>query len=178
MQLDVKAVAEQTSEEREALRVLSAAVYPSATPDAAPVQQIVWDSPSWGVLVRDASGNLVGYVGILVREALADGQRVRVGGIGGVKTHPAARGQGYASAALRRAGAFMADDLGAAFGLLVCRQQLLPFYGRLGWRAFGGTFLVEQPGGTVPFAFNTPMVLPLCDPAPEVGTIDLCGLPW
>lgn len=178
MQLDVKPVAEQTPEEREALQALVAAVYPPGVPDSAPVEQIVWASPQWGVLVRDDRGCLVGYVGIVVREAAVDGQAVRIGGIGGVKTHPAARGRGYARAALRRAATFMADDLGAAFGLLVCREQLLPFYGGLGWRTFAGTFLVGQPGGTVPFTYNTPMVLPLRAPAPEAGTIDLCGLPW
>jgi len=177
-QLDVKLVTEQTQEEREALRALTAAVYPPAESAADPVRQIAWASPEWGILVWDDAGALVGYVGIVVRDVALDGRVVRVGGIGGVKTHPAARGRGYARAALQRAATFMADDLGAAFGVLVCREALLPFYGGLGWQPFAGTLLVGQPGGTVPFTFNRPMVLPVREPAPQGGTLDLCGLPW
>lgn len=179
MQLDVKLVAGQTAGERGALRALAAAVYPPAASAADPAQQaIAWASPEWGILVRDDAGALVGYVGIVVRDAVLDGRAVRVGGIGGVKTHPAARGQGYARAALGRAATFMADELDVAFGVLVCREELLPFYGALDWQPFAGTLLVEQPGGRVPFTFNRPMTLPLREPAPHRGTLDLCGLPW
>lgn len=179
MQLDVKLVAEQTRGEREALGILTAAVYPPAASAADPAQKtIAWASPAWGILVWDDEGALVGYVGIVAREATLDGRAVRVGGIGGVKTHPAARGQGYARAALGRAATFMADELGAAFGVLVCREELLPFYGALGWQPFAGTMLVEQPGGTVPFTFNRPLVLTLREPAPQGGTLDLRGRPW
>jgi aminoglycoside 2'-N-acetyltransferase I len=178
-QLDVKLVSAQTMEEREALRALTTIVYPPAARAADPAQEtIAWASPEWGIPVWDDAGALVGYVGIVAREATLDGRAVRVGGIGGVKTHPAARGQGHARAALGRAAAFMADELGAAFGLLVCREELLAFYGALGWRPFAGTMLVEQPDGRVPFTFNRAMVLPLREPAPLAGTLDLCGLPW
>ena len=178
-QLDVKPVAEQGSEEREALRVLTATVYPPSTGVADAAQQrIAWASPEWGILVWDDVGALVGYVGIVAREVTLDGLAVRVGGIGSVKTHPAARGKGYARAALRRAAVFMADELDAAFGVLVCREGLLPFYGGLGWQPFAGTMLVEQPGGQVPFTFNHPMTLSLREPAPHDGTLDLCGPPW
>ena len=179
VQLDVKLVVEQTAREREALHALSMAVYPPAASAADPAQrQIAWASPEWGILVWDDAGALVGYVGIVARDVLLDGRAVRVGGIGGVKTHPAVRGQGYARAALGRAATFMADELGAAFGLLVCREELRPFYGGLGWQPFAGALLIEQPGGRVLFTFNRPLVLPLREPAPHAGTIDLCGLPW
>lgn len=179
MRLDVQPVAAQSEAEREALRALTMAVYPPAERAADSVQQrIAWASPEWGILVRDDAGATVGYVGIVARDATLDGRTVRVGGIGGVKTHPAARGQGYARAALQRAATFMADELGAAFGVLVCREALLPFYGGLGWQPFAGTLLVEQPGGRVPFTFNRPLTLPLREAAPSGGTLDLCGLPW
>ncbi|MEH2457738.1 hypothetical protein [Nostoc sp.] len=77
---------------------------------------------------------------------------------------------------IRVAGA--AHDFGLTFALLVCRQVLVPFYTRLGWQSFNGILLVEQPGGTVPFTGNEPMVLPVNDKAPKKGTINLCGLPW
>ncbi|OKH55869.1 hypothetical protein NIES2130_26020 [Scytonema sp. HK-05] len=129
------------------------------------------------MLVWDNSGQVVSHIGIVTREATLDGASIRIGGIGRVMTSPKAQGQGYASAALRHAAAFF-DECSVAFALLVCRQDLVPFYTRLGWESFNGTLLVEQPGGTVPFTANEPMVLPVRGKAPREGTIDLRGLPW
>ncbi len=178
MQITLKAVADQTEAERASLRALTTAVYPADTPDTEPGPQTVWAAPTWGVLVHDDSGELASYVGIHVRDATVDGQPALIGGIGNVKTHPERRGRGHAQAALRRAMTFLADDLGAAFGLLVCRQPLIPFYSQLGWLPFPGTLLIEQHGTTLPFTHNTTMLLPLHAPAPHTGTIDLHGLPW
>jgi len=118
------------------------------------------------------------HAGILVREGTLDGVPVKLGGIGGVKTHPQAQGRGYASAALRRAATALHDDHHVAFSLLVCQAHLLPFYGRLGWLPFSGRLVVEQPGGAIIFTINRPMVLPGLLSAPQEGVIDLRGLPW
>ena len=48
-------------------------------------------------------GHPVSHVGICVRAALVAGRRLTIGSIGAVCTHPAARGRGYASLALRDA---------------------------------------------------------------------------
>jgi predicted acetyltransferase len=101
-----------------------------------------------------------------------------VGGIGGVKTYPAARSRGLATAAIRRAVEFLRDEVDVEFALLVCEPDLIPFYERLGWRPFPGVLLVEQHGATVPFTFNRPMTLPVRQDAPPGGTIDLLGPPW
>ena len=69
-------------------------------------------------------------------------------------------------------------DHRVAFSLLVCQAHLLPFYGRLGWLPFPGRLVVEQPGGSIVFTVNCPMVLPGLCPAPQEGVIDLRGLPW
>lgn len=114
----------------------------------------------------------------MARDATLDGRPVRVGGVGGVKTHPADRGQGHAAAALRRALDFLRDEAGAGFGLLVCEPALVGFYARLGWREFPGTLLVRQHGATVPFTFNVPMTVPLRGDPPADGVIDLLGPPW
>ena len=90
-------------------------------------------------------------VGMLVRAGTLDGTPVMIGGIGGVKTHPQARGQGYASAAMRCAAAALHDAHHVAFSLLVCQAHLLPFYQRLGWLPLAGRLLVEQPGGSIIF---------------------------
>ena len=154
MRLDVKPVAEFSAEERGALLALTAAVYPPEKTAVSPGRAIQWSSPEHGVLVLGPAGELVAYVGIVVRAGRLDGAPVKIGGVGSVKTHP------------------------VAFSLLVCQDHLQPFYGRLGWRAFTGRPLVEQPAGRTEFTINRPMVRPGLRPAPEAGLIDLAGPPW
>jgi predicted N-acetyltransferase YhbS len=172
----LKAVGDLTEAEEKARRALTRAVYPPSDAPAAGME-LTWAAPQWALMVREG-GDLVAHVGLIIRDATLDGRAVRIGGIGSVKTHPAARGQGHAGRALEQAASFFADDAALAFALLVCRTPLVPFYARLGWQSFSGTLLVEQPGGTVPFTANEVMTLPLHEPAPASGTIDLQGLPW
>ncbi len=176
MQLDLKAVADLTAVEQAARDALTAVVYPpNATPT--PGEELTSAAPQWVILAWEGE-QLVSHVGIVVRDVTLDGREVRIGGIGSVKTHPAARGRGHAGVALRRASVFFAADPAIAFALLVCLPPLVPFYGKLGWQPFDGALLVEQPGGRVPFTANEVLVLPVHDRAPRAGTLDLQGLPW
>ena len=118
------------------------------------------------------------YVGVLVRDAKWNDRSVRVGGIGGVKTHPAARGRGLASTAIRLALDSFRDRGDVDFVLLVCESHLVAFYERFGWRTFPGTLLVRQRGATVPFTFDRCMTAPLRLAESLSGTIDLLGPPW
>jgi aminoglycoside 2'-N-acetyltransferase I len=130
------------------------------------------------VLAWDEDGVLVSTTGALTRAAIVDGHPTTIGGIGSVKTHPAVEGRGYATAGLRRATAFLTDEQGVAFSLLVCREPLVPFYRRLGWDVFGGTLLAEHAGATRPFTINVVMLIAGTQAAPTDGIIDLCGPPW
>jgi GNAT superfamily N-acetyltransferase len=178
MRLDLKPVAAFTVEERARLKALTAAVYPPGPAAAGTGSEVRWAAPEHGVLVWSSEGELVAYVGLVVRAGFLDGAGVTIGGVGSVKTHPRAEGRGYATAGLRRAAAVLTDDHAVGFSLLVCRDPLLPFYERLGWRAFPGRLLVAQPGGRQEFTLNRPMVLPGRGAAPDGGVIDLHGLPW
>ena len=102
---------------------------------------------------------------------------MKVGGIGGVKTHPAARKRGLATTAIGKAIDLFREQ-GAHFGLLVCEPGLVPFYERLGWHRFPGELLVTQRQATVPFTFNLPMTTPIRPQEPLTGAIDLLGPPW
>jgi aminoglycoside 2'-N-acetyltransferase I len=178
MRLDLKPVTDFSDGERDALKALTAAVYPPEVLATRPGRSFQWAPAQWSVLVWTAEGRLIAHVGIVAREGTLDGVPVKIGGIGGVKTHPQAQGRGYASAALRRAATTLHDDHHVAFSLLVCQEHLLPFYGRLGWLPFPGRLVVEQPSGPTVFTINRPMVLTGLCPAPQGGVIDLRGLPW
>ena len=178
MHLDLKPVTELSDRERDALKALTAAVYPPEVLARSPGWSLQWVPSTWSVLVWTVEGQLIAHVGIVTREGTLDGVPVQIGGVGSVKTHPQARGLGYASAALRCAATALHDDHHVAFSLLVCQAHLLPFYGRLGWLPFPGRLVVEQPGSSIVLTLNCPMVLPGLHPAPQEGVIDLRGLPW
>ncbi len=178
MRIDTTPVADLTPADHAELRALTAAVY---TPDviaALPETRVTWAATTWSIRVRDDDDRLVSHVGMLTRAVEVDGMPTMIGGIGGVKTHPDARGRGYAAAAIRAATTFFTDDLGVAFALLVCLPPTIPYYEQLGWQRFHGTLLIAQPGGTIPFTTNLPMVLPARAATPLDGTINLCGYPW
>ena len=103
-----------------------------------------------------------------------DGAPVKMCGIGGVMTAPAARKRGCASAAMRRAAEAMA---GVHFGLLFCEAHNVALYAGLGWRVFGGSVMCVQPSVPLLFDMMPTMILPV-RMTPDNGKIDLCGLPW
>jgi GNAT superfamily N-acetyltransferase len=172
-------IADFSDADREALRALSAAVYPPREVTDWPGRRIEWATAEWGVRIRGADGAAVlCYVGINLRHAQLDGHPVRVGGIGGVKTHPAERRRGLAERGMQRAIEFFREQGDVAFAVLVCAPHLLPYYGRLGWREFTGRLLVRQHGAIEEFTFNRVMTYGVRSPAPVTGTIDLLGPPW
>jgi RimJ/RimL family protein N-acetyltransferase len=171
-------VADLADADRDDVRALSLAVYPPEQLTAWPGRHVEWSTPEWCVRVRDGAGSLVSYVGVYVREAEWDGRAVRVGGIGNVKTHPAARGRGMAALGIRRAVEFLREQPGVGFALLVCEPHLVGYYARLGWREFTGRLLVRQRGTAAEVTLNRVMTLDVRSEGPAAGAIDLCGPPW
>ena len=100
-------------------------------------------------MLVESDGQLVSHTGVIVREASLDGADVRIGGIGGVMTHPEARRLRHAAAGIGRAMSFLRDEQHCAFGLLVCDDGLVPYYEGLRWRVFDGDLLTLQKGETV-----------------------------
>jgi aminoglycoside 2'-N-acetyltransferase I len=171
-------IAELSDADREELRELSVAVYPPEEVKSWSGAALEWSPAEWCVRVRGEDGALVSYVGITLRDAQHDGRAARVGGIGGVKTHPAARRRGLAAAGMQRAIEFFHEQPGVGFAVLVCGPHLIEYYGGLGWHAFGGRLLVRQYGATVAFTYNRVMTFGIRAAAPRAGTIDLLGPPW
>jgi len=178
MRWEIRQVADLTPEEQSALRTLSLAVFPPETASTLPGRAIEWAAPQWSVIGWDAGSEALCHVGVFLREARWNERAVKVGGIGGVKTHPASRRRGFATNAIQRALDFFHEQGDVDFGLLVCEPALIPFYERLGWQRFPGDLFVMQKQATVPFTFNLPMTTPIRLRHSLGGTIDLLGLPW
>jgi aminoglycoside 2'-N-acetyltransferase I len=177
MRWSFQAVADLTATEQDAVRALSRAVYPPEEFATWPGRAIEWEPAPRCVIGWDGD-DAVCYVGVLLRDAKWNDLPVRVGGIGSVKTHPAARGRGLASTAIRLALDSFRDRGDVDFVLLVCEPHLVAFYERFGWLTFPGALLVRQRGATTPFTFNRCMTAPLGLAEPLSGTIDLLGPPW
>jgi aminoglycoside 2'-N-acetyltransferase I len=167
--------ADLSEADRASIRAVSEAVYP---PDeiAGPSKSVEWARPEWIVRVH-ADGDLVSCVGVVIRDGMHEDKPARIGGIGGVMTHPAGRRKGHAEAGIKRAVEFFREQE-VAFGLLVCRPHLLEYYGRHGWQRFDGELLVRQQGERTVFVINRVMTLAVLGDAPTTGTVDLCGPPW
>lgn len=149
----------------------------------ADVEKLSWGHVKWAdadlrVLIETDDSVLACHTGIFFRTVTWNGQKVHIGGIGGVATHPDHRRRGYASVALGAAVQTMRDHDAAQFALLFCEPHNFEFYQTRGWQRFGGTIYAEQPEGRIRFEVMAPFVLDLKRRAPTLGTLDLCGLPW
>ncbi len=146
-------------------------------------RNVKWNHPVRRALVRTDAGELVSDAGAHVRQAEWEGLPVKLGGIGGVVTHPEHRRQGYARAALKVVLTWLHDEEAVAFALLWCEPHNVAFYAHQGWQRFEGTVLVRQPGAdgkpaTAPFTLFGAMTLSMRQRAATRGTIDLRGEPW
>jgi len=138
--------------------------------------RFVWAKVRHHVLVY-VGNQLASHLAIVERNATAGGEPVQLAGIGGVMTPPEWRGKRLASAAMHKAEAFMRDKLRAEFGLLLCSEELMTFYERLGWQRVAHPVYFHQPSGRIQWNERA-MVLPCTARAWPEGEVDLCGLPW
>lgn len=157
-------------------RPLLSDVWSRQTLEMLPWGDVVFAHADLRVLV-ETSDHLACHVGIYWRNATWNGQKMRIGGIGGVATREDCRRRGYASIALDAAIQTLRDERATDFALLFCEPRLAPFYEARRWRAFKGDILAEQHGRTARFDALAPYVFDL-KRAPREGVIDLCGLPW
>ena len=127
MRIDLKPVATLDEDERTALKVLTAAVYPPEVVAMSPGRHLQWTPPDYSLLVFTPEDELVSHVGIVVRTGTLNCVAVTLGGVGSVKTHPRAQGHGYASAGLRRAAIALHDDHHVAFSRWSARSISSPF---------------------------------------------------
>ena len=176
--LSLSRVADLSAHEQASVKALALAVYPPEDWSDWPGQSLEWADPEWCVRVHDDNGMLASYTGIVIRRVIVNGASVHIGGVGGIKTHPAARGRGYARRGIEVALRFFAEHPDVGFALLVCEPHLLPYYSASGWSEFNGRLLVRQRGAVSGFTLNRVMTHAVRADGPASGTIDLCGPPW
>jgi aminoglycoside 2'-N-acetyltransferase I len=165
-------------EGREPASRLLRVVWPPEIVASLPWRDVVWARADSRVLSINGHNDIIGHAGMVLRSVTLGTQPVKIGGVGGVATHPDCRGQGVASEVMRQAVSQMRDTHCVDFGLLFCEQRHAPLYKRLGWHFFEGPVFVEQPRqGRVHFSVTDPYVFDL-KIAPRAGILDLCGLPW
>ncbi|WP_159825763.1 GNAT family N-acetyltransferase [Arthrobacter sp. 9AX] len=132
-------------------------------------------------LVRDG-GNLVGYAASARRFVAVGKGEVVVAGIGGVLTAAATRGQRIGHGMMSSLQEAMRGDAPAEFGLLGCREEVVPFYQSCGFVLVESLIrdvsprdamtVIESAGPTLVCAGTKSIE------AWPAGTIDLRGLPW
>ena len=135
-----------------------------------------WQSKSWHVLLY-VEGELASHAGLLKHEVLVGQEPIVVGGIGGVATALAHHGKGYARAVMNYSLSFIADELKASFGLLLCLERLESMYQKMGWQRITDPVVFDQPSGKVKSPIPV-MFKPCGDREWPPGPVDFCGLPW
>jgi GNAT superfamily N-acetyltransferase len=153
-------------------------VWPQAGMEKLSWGHVKWAHADLRVLIETDDDALACHVGIYFRTVTWNGQKVHIGGIGGVATRADCRRRGYASIALEAAAQTMRDHDAAQFALLFCEPHNFEFYQSRRWQPFTGAVYAEQPEGRIHFEVMAPFVLDLKRRAPTLGTLDLCGLPW
>ena len=137
---------------------------------------LIW-RPMQRYLLRYVEGQLVAKAGVLELQLWLRGEGVQVGGVGGVITAPAHRKQGHATGLLKDVDDYLCSQVKVQYGMLFCREALIPFYNRLGWEPLAETITFQQPGGPVVCPFPT-MILSCCKRPWPKGSVNLKSEPW
>ena len=144
--------------------------------------EIRWQDIRWGPLEWMVLGyvdeELVTTLGLVHREILVGGKPLWVVGVGGVATLPVWQKCGFSTRLLQAAETFMRENLPADFGLLICGEERIAFYGRVGWQHVADDLFFIQDGKRYPIVHIPVMILPLSKTDWTSGEIDLCGSPW
>ena len=134
-----------------------------------------WATPDWTV-ISYVGDNIACFYNIVLRKVTFDDTIFLVGGVNNVITSPEYRGRGLASRILSETEPFIFERLMCQFGLLLCSDELIPFYERLQWYRVNCPVHFQQLDGTHVWNANAMLRHKRDVLTPE--TIDLNGLPW
>lgn len=136
---------------------------------------IQW-SPSEWIVMGLLDGIIVSQIMLLEREVDVGGQKIYVGGVGGVATHPDYRQRGYAGKLLTASEQFF-RELSLPFGMLVCGEEKRLYYASFGWVKIDNRTIFQNHGEDREMD-GTMMILPLKEIGWPDGLLNLNGKPW
>lgn len=113
---------------------------------------------------------------MVIREISIDEQHFKAAGINNVITPKKFRGKGFSKNTLLETKKFLFEDLNLDLGLLLCADDLVPFYKRLGWYKVDCPVYFDQSTEKKIWAANTMLLTNERTLYPQ--NIDLNGLPW
>src|SRR3569832_1094826 len=103
-----------------------------------PWAHVKWANADLRVLIETPEDGLGCHVGIYFRTVTWNGQKVHIGGIGGVCTREDRRGRGYATMAIDAAVHTMRANEAVRFAILFCEPHNFAGGGARGGRPGGG----------------------------------------
>ena len=137
---------------------------------------IQWSTPEW-YLIAKCEDKIIGRIGIL-RRAITVGREVfEVGGISGVIVSSEWRNKSISKLTMNEVATFIKDNLKLDFGLLLCRDEVVPVYEQCNWYIVKNNTVFSQSTGEKIYSKNT-MVIECRDKKWPEGSINLNGLPW
>lgn len=142
------------------------------------VQEISWSKPDW-TIIYTKNNELLSFYNIIIRAVRFDDKTQIIAGVNNVITLPAHRGNGHSSKLLRSTTNFLFDDLQVDYGLLLCADELVSFYRRLGWYEVHSDVFFQQPTDQLKqWTANTMLLANGEKGKVNPQKINLCGLPW
>ena len=172
----IQKASELSASESASLRVLGEEAFKPQDEIDRQSREKEWAPPQIHIAGWD-NNEAVCHVGVTLRTGTLNGIEVAIGGIGGVATLRRFQRQGLASKGLELANDVLKEH-SLDFGLLVCRDRMIPFYGQRGWSLYTDPVSITQRGQTMPFSVVSVMVCSLGYAPAIEGTIDLKGPPW
>jgi len=141
-------------------------------------RNLIWRRKSDFVVAYDGD-RPVGHAAVLtveVRSGIVG--RLQVAGLGSVLVAPSYRGRGVGSQLVQQV-LEMVRERELSWTLLLCLDERVSFYARLGWKAVPGPVTIEQPDS---IRVDLPVGLRMMAFGPQVewlsGVIEVIGLPF
>lgn len=139
------------------------------------VKETDWAEPNW-TIVYSSEGQIVSFYNIVERKVSIDHKFYKCGGINNVITPSKYRGKGFATKMLNDTSNFLFENLKCDIGLLLCADELVPFYEKLNWYKVNCPVYFFQKSSKKIWGANTMLLSRGKRVHPK--NIDLNGYPW
>ncbi|WP_299004058.1 GNAT family N-acetyltransferase [uncultured Shewanella sp.] len=139
------------------------------------VRQRQWAKPDISFSLKK-DNELLAFFHIVLREVEFDEIIVPIAGLSNLITVQEHQGKGYASTLLTQGFSILFNQLNVQHSLLLCKDELIPFYQKNHWYTVNAKVLFKQDQGIEIYRSNTL----LCSANTQLNPnyINLNGLPW